>query len=76
MRSLNPNWLDGMENKIHGKLPVDETVISNLSAQFLISELSKAKRPFKVYNLGAGVKRITTETDVCPCCKKVLEPKA
>ena len=40
------------------------------SIQWLIQALAKADRLFKVYNLGAGVSRITTETDVCPCCKR------
>jgi hypothetical protein len=41
-----------------------------LAAQALIEWMSKNNIAFKVYNLGAGVKRITSDTDICPCCKK------
>lgn len=40
------------------------------AAQWLIIQLTKNKIPFKLINLGAGVKRITTETDTCPVAEK------
>jgi hypothetical protein len=39
---------------------------------FVVTELAKLGIPFKVYNLGAGVSKITTDTDICPCCKRKL----
>jgi len=69
---VNPNWLiDIQENYKHtGK--VDITVSYSHAAAALIEWLSKYNILFKIYNLGAGVKRITTETEVCPCCKQKI----
>jgi hypothetical protein len=39
-----------------------------LAAKWLILELSSRKFPFKVVELGAGVKLITRKTDICPKC--------
>lgn len=51
---------------------IDRTTRQSFAAAWLIKKLSDAGRFFKVYNLGAGVRRITTETDICPCCKKKI----
>ena len=56
---------------IAGK-PLDFTSPHNLLIQWFVLRLSKRDRPFKLYQLGAGVKRITTETTTCPCCKRPL----
>lgn len=45
------------------------TCTNNLSAQFLVLRLTEANIPFRIINLGAGLKKITTETDICPKCK-------
>ena len=42
---------------------------NNLTQQ-VIMLLANQNKPFKLYNLGAGVKRITSQTDTCPCCKR------
>lgn len=47
------------------------TAFTNWQQQIIL-ELNHANIPFKVYNLGSGVKKITTNTDTCPCCKKKL----
>lgn len=49
---------------------IDRTISHNVNAKWLITKLTNKDIMFKVYNLGAGVKRITTETDKCPCCGK------
>ena len=69
---LNEQWAKETRAKIKAGVGIDETLRHNLPASWLIAQLSNSGRPFKVYNLGAGVKRVTTETDVCPCCKKKL----
>lgn len=70
---LNPEWCQKMTADAHSSLPVDYTSNLNLAIQYTIFQLSNAGRPFKLYNLGAGVKRITTDTDTCPCCKRKLK---
>ena len=52
---------------------LDRTLIYNNLVQQLIVRLSREGKPFKLYNLGAGVKRITMDTDTCPCCKRKLK---
>lgn len=69
------NWSGKMSASIREYLTgevagIDVTVSHNVNAKWLITKLSNEGIMFKVYNLGAGVKRITTETDKCPCCGK------
>jgi hypothetical protein len=40
----------------------------NQAVQWLILRLTEADIPFRLIQLGAGVKRVTTETDQCPKC--------
>ena len=75
---LNPKWLVAREQEIAAyveaksngsELPkIDVTTATNQAIQWLIMRLSKAEIGFKLIQLGAGVKRVTTETDVCPKC--------
>lgn len=68
---LNPKWKDRISELINiGH--IDETNSYNIAIQWIITELTTRGIPFKLFNLGAGVKRITTETDICPCCKRRL----
>jgi hypothetical protein len=69
---INPNWWKRVATKYEETGSVDEIVSYNGAAQLLIEFLSKKNKMFKVYNMGAGVKRITTDTQICPCCKKSL----
>lgn len=78
--SLRPAWIESMNEKIRRAHPsamlgekLDQILDVNIASQWLIMRLAKERIPFKVYNLGAGVKRITTDTDTCPCCKKSLK---
>ena len=50
----------------------DVTIQSNSDAKALIEFLSKNNIVFDIYNLGSGVKRITSNTTKCPCCKREL----
>lgn len=71
-QQLSEAWTSNMAEKISEGLPIDVTIASTMAAQFIVVRLSKVNRPFKIHNLGAGVKRITTDTVICPCCKKML----
>jgi hypothetical protein len=69
---VNPTWAEKVAKQVREGYEVDRTIAFNKAAQYLIQILTKYNRPFKIYNLGAGVKRITTNTDTCPCCKRRL----
>jgi len=69
---VNPNWLSEKLHTLDYTGELDVTVSYNKAAQSLIEALSVRDKMFKVYNLGAGVKRITTDTEVCPCCKRKI----
>ena len=69
---VNPNWLSEKLHTLDYTGELDVTVSYNKAAQSLIEALSVRDKMFKVYNLGAGVKRITTNTEVCPCCKRKI----
>lgn len=71
-RIINKIWVNRMREKIHTLDHIDETISFNSAAQWLITTLATENIPFKVYNLGAGVKRITTDVDTCPCCKRKI----
>ena len=70
---LRQEWCSQMEADVHSSRGVDFTSALNQAIQYTVLQLSQAGRPFKLYNLGAGVKRITTDTDTCPCCKRKLK---
>lgn len=65
---INPEWAAVMEREVFGGVPVDVTTPHAAVAQWLVMALSNAKREFRVVNLGAGVKRVTTDVKVCPKC--------
>lgn len=67
-------WYDECTGIMH-EVSIDETITFLPAAKWLVSELTKRGIGFKVHNLPCGVKRITTETDRCPCCnRKFQEP--
>ena len=68
MRKLSEDWKSSIRDKLDRSSKIDITTQHNLSAKWLICELSKRELAFKVINLGAGVKRVTTDTEVCPKC--------
>ena len=72
MTRLNPKWQSAMQEKLDLKQEIDFTSSCNMAVQWLIQKLVFHNRPYKLHNLGAGVKRLTTDTDVCPCCKQKL----
>lgn len=74
MPTLDPKcqWALRIQELIDRAQPVDRICSKAYEANWLVATLAKYNIPFKVHNLGAGVKRITTDTDTCPCCKKPL----
>jgi len=69
---INPDWMRDIKGAVARGGGINRTVSHNKAAQWLITLLADQNIPFKVYNLGAGVKRITTDIKTCPCCKREL----
>lgn len=79
---VNPTWQAEMRAKIQELLSsrgseyqpvISITTAHNVSAQWLVAEFFRNNIPYKVTNLGAGVKHVTTDTDNCPFCKRKLK---
>ena len=72
-RSINRAWQKDMIRLMDKGLSIDVTTSFNPSVQWLIQRLVIEEIPYKLYQLGAGVKRVTTDqVDTCPCCKRKL----
>jgi hypothetical protein len=70
---LNPKWTDARKEEItvyirDGRPDIDVSVPNTQATQWLVWELARRRIAFKVIQLGAGVKRVTTNTTVCPKC--------
>lgn len=70
---INPKWLEEQINafkqaNMDGRV---YSVVTNFAtgASHLALALARLNIAFKVDNLGAGVKRISNATDICPKCK-------
>lgn len=74
MRGLRTDldWLAAMTSRFLETKKLDHTTRHNVIIQDLVLMLTRLSQPYKIYNLGAGVKRITTDTETCPCCKQKL----
>jgi hypothetical protein len=70
---INPLWKNKMTSAMDCAQPIDVVTQYNINIQWLIVELARRGTPFRLYNLGAGVKRVTTDTQTCPCCKRAIE---
>lgn len=71
MPRINPTWIKETSEKIKTNKFTDCTISYNPAAQWLVTHLSKNEIPYRLYNLGAGVKRITiVDIEKCPCCKR------
>lgn len=68
---INPGWQKDMIDRMNKGEDIDSTSSYNPGVQWLIVNLSSRNIPYRLINLGAGVKRvITSEIDKCPCCKR------
>jgi len=75
---INPEWQDKVRSEIDeylgkrasGYAPkhIDETSSFLVCTQWLVCLLSKKGIAFKVVQLGAGVKRVTTDVETCLKC--------
>ena len=76
MMRLNPTWKAEQVKKLEAALVehkiYEMTISLPMAKKWVIFELDRRSIPFKVHNLGAGVAKITTDTDTCPCCKRKL----
>lgn len=79
-KHLEPNWASQNRTKIEQKgmalisgmltsaTPLEWVLDSNLASSYIVKHLTLNNVPFKVLNMGAGVKKITTAVDTCPKC--------
>jgi len=65
---VNPEWMKRLIESMEQAKEIDETISFNASAKWLALELGIRRIPFKVINLGVGVRRITTNINICPKC--------
>ena len=65
---LNPAWIEAIKEQVATVHGFEHTSDINLATQWLVSYLDEQGIPFKVINLGAGVKKVTTKMDICPKC--------
>lgn len=65
---VSNTWRDRMETAAAQGMPIDQTTQYNKIAQTLVLILTQYKRSFKIIQLGAGIKRITTDVEVCSKC--------
>lgn len=69
---INSAWQKEMLAKIDAHQQIDVTSGFTKGITWLVEVLTRRDIPFALYNAGAGVKRVTTDTEKCPCCKRVL----
>ena len=75
---LNPKWVDSTNAEIvaykeavrAGNAPkhIDVTTAVSQAIQWLILRLANEGISYRLIMLGAGVKRVTTDVQVCPKC--------
>jgi len=68
---ITKEWIDNLRKEIKAGTFEITTVYNNV-IQKAILVFSSEEKPYKLYNMGAGVKKITSNTDTCPCCKRKL----
>jgi len=70
---VNPIWKRNMEEAVHeyrkSGTHISVTITFNAAAQWLVCYLDKYNVPYKVISLGAGAKKITTQTEICSKCR-------
>jgi hypothetical protein len=59
---VNPKWMAEMESMILQSKAIDATITFRAAAKWLIATLSRHGLPYKVYQLGCGVVRVTQGT--------------
>ena len=70
MAKVDQKWRARILGEIKAETFCEAVVKHNVNAKYLIALLADLDyRPFKVINLGAGVKRIVLAEHICPTCK-------
>lgn len=69
----SPEWknkvIDDVSAFLDGRIPkVERTTEFTPVAQWMVKYLNEKNIPFRLVTLGLGVKKITTDTEVCPKC--------
>lgn len=68
MNRINPKWQDAIREQLRTGTFTEIIESFNPAVQWLVKELVRREIPFRVLNLGAGVKKITTKVETCPKC--------
>lgn len=58
-----------IDDAVRSGAPFEQVTACNIWAKIVVLSLTGRGVPFKVLQMGAGVKKITTQVDVCPKCK-------
>lgn len=77
MKTVNQAWLTEQKLKLDRCISQNihyEIVLSfNPAKQAIITAIAEKGLPFAIYQLGAGVSRITTNTSQCPYCGRAIK---
>ena len=70
---INQIWIAKVKEEIEEvktgtRKHIEMTLSYAPAKKFLICRFVEAGLPFRVHNLGCGVCKITTQTDICPKC--------
>ena len=65
---VREGFKEEQKKKLAEGKPIDHITGEPIVAKWMVCWLSNNGKAFKVIDLGAGVKRITTDVDVCPKC--------
>jgi hypothetical protein len=69
---VKPEWLKNALTKFREAygmgLPCEVATSYNAAIQALVIVLDKEHIPYKIISLGAGAKKVSNQTDVCPKC--------
>lgn len=60
---------DTIDDAVRTGQPFEQVTSCNVWAKIVVLSLTGRGVPFKVLQMGAGVKKITTQVDTCPKCK-------
>jgi uncharacterized protein with PIN domain len=72
---LSDAFMEDVNTKIKNHEILIVTTSNNIVIRYVMRNLILNSIPYKLYNLGAGLKTITTDTNICPCCKRELNLK-
>ena len=74
-KRLGIEWRKEMTKKLDKGQKIDEINTKLFAMQWLIAEMNSRGIPHRLYSLGAGVRRVVSSADKCPCCRKKIVGK-